>query len=149
MTNSPFHQENWIPSFCHELQNPATVILGMIGIVLSEYHGPVSDQQRADLTMIQAQTLFISRIAKEMSCFSKISQSDFKLKKDTHSVQELAEYVVRAHQKNVDIKMESSVDSIIIDVELVAFALSTLVTNAVLVSGDILVQMNIRREIRN
>lgn len=70
--SQPLISQSLIHQFCHDIQNPSTVVIGLLDIINDELLGPVSESQKQSLLNMYFQIRFISTHTRALDWISKL-----------------------------------------------------------------------------
>ena len=128
----------FLATMSHELRTPLNSIIGFTGILLQDLAGPLNDEQRKQMGMVQTSARHLLALINDVLDLSKVEAGQLVVTPTTFNVATLLERVVRtvrgmAEQQGLflDLEVASSVDTITSDERRVEQILLNLVNNAI------------------
>ena len=128
----------FLATMSHELRTPLNSIIGFTGIILQGLAGPLNDEQRKQLTMVQNSARHLLDLINDVLDISKIEAGQLEVTKEPFDIREAIEKVVQtvstmASKKNIILshEIDSEVEIIESDRRRVEQILLNLVNNAV------------------
>jgi hypothetical protein len=128
----------FLATMSHELRTPLNSIIGFTGILLQELAGPLNDEQRKQLGMVQSSARHLLALINDVLDISKIEAGQLELSPSTFdpngSVRDMANLVAPlAQKKGLDLQVELSPEPypILTDKRRMEQIILNLLTNAV------------------
>lgn len=128
----------FLATMSHELRTPLNSIIGFTGILLKGLAGPLNEEQKKQLTMVQSSARHLLELINDVLDISKIEAGELRLSISEFNIKESVEKVVRMfvpllEKKGLELKMDigNDVDSVVTDKRRLEQVLMNLMSNAV------------------
>jgi signal transduction histidine kinase len=104
-------KSSFLANMSHELRTPLNSILGFSDVMLEELDGPLTDNMRTDLSLIQKNGQHLLHLINDVLDMAKIEAGKMNLNVEKFNLQEVIEDVMGltsslAHQKSLDLHIE-------------------------------------------
>jgi len=131
-------KSTFLATMSHELRTPLNSIIGFTGIMLQGLAGPLNDEQRKQLGMVQDSARHLHSLINDVLDLSKIEAGQFKVERSPFSFESSATKVVEemkplAQKKGLELRLQIApqVGSIVSDPRRVEQVLVNLIGNAI------------------
>ncbi len=94
----------FLATMSHELRTPLNSIIGFTGIVLQELAGPLTDEQRKQLVMVQGSARHLLELIKDVLDLSKIEAGQLEIRREAFDVAEVVEQAAETIRPLADAK---------------------------------------------
>ncbi|BBO91089.1 ATP-binding protein [Desulfosarcina ovata] len=103
----------FLATMSHELRTPLNSIIGFTGILLQEFAGPLNEEQKKQLSMVQISSRHLLALINDVLDISKIEAGQLELSYSPFELRPSIEKIVRivaplAEKKGLDIKIDIS-----------------------------------------
>jgi signal transduction histidine kinase/ABC-type amino acid transport substrate-binding protein len=133
----------FLAAMSHELRTPLNSIIGFTGILLSEMSGPLNDEQKKQLGMVQTSAKHLLDLINDVLDLSKIEAGDFTINREPFDLRGSIEKVVQtvfpmAEKKGLtlDVAIDHDLGTIVNDQRRFEQVLMNLLTNAIKFTGE-------------
>jgi PAS domain S-box-containing protein len=128
----------FLATMSHELRTPLNSVIGFTGILLQDLAGPLNDEQRRQLRMVQGSARHLLVLINDVLDLSKIEAGELRVQRESFAVAPVVERAVdsvapQADKKGVVLRLEMSGDPgmLVSDERRVEQVLLNLLSNAV------------------
>jgi signal transduction histidine kinase/sensor domain CHASE-containing protein len=143
----------FLATMSHELRTPLNSIIGFTGILLQDLAGPINEEQRKQLGMVQNSAHHLLALINDVLDISKIEAGQlqvyaqpFDLRHSIETVRQAIEPIAKKKKLHMQVRMNTPVGTIVGDRRRVEQVLMNLLSNAIKFTDDgmVSVQCNIR-----
>jgi PAS domain S-box-containing protein len=126
----------FLATMSHELRTPLNSIIGFSGILVREIPGPLNNEQKKQLGMIQSSGRSLLSLINDILDLSKIEAGQLSIHYDVFSLKEVMEEIIKmispvAEEKGIALKLECDEIDIECDQQRVHQIMLNLINNAV------------------